>query len=128
MRLPLGIHHKSGRRCYFVTLKGEPGAPSIRDQVRLLASPDRVPEAFVQAVLARAPASSDDLPLLAFEPPEGPQDEQPAGEPLSERLKKRISGYDFVRRCVELDRQGRGIGPFHNDLRASFSVDEAHNF
>ena len=54
MRLPLGIHLKSGKRYAFITPEGRPLAPTIRDQVRLLARPQRVPELVFAEVLGRA--------------------------------------------------------------------------
>ena len=40
VRLPLGIHRRTGQRYHFINLDETPLAPTIRDQIRLLAIPD----------------------------------------------------------------------------------------
>jgi hypothetical protein len=54
VRLPLGIHLKSGQQYTFITPDGRPLAPTIRDQVQLLTQPKRIPEVFLSDVLERA--------------------------------------------------------------------------
>lgn len=49
------------------------------------------------------------------------------GEKPSERIKNRISVHDFVSQYVELDSQGRGHCPFHDDQHKSFSVNKQGN-
>jgi len=121
VRLPLGVHLKTGKRYYFVTLDGQPLAPTIREQARLLATPDRVSPAFVQEVIAHVPKE-----------PTGPEPEftptDAAGEQLSDRIKAAISVYDYVSRYVELDERGRGHCPFHPDDHKSFSVNAEKNY
>ena len=48
VRLPLGRHRLTGKRYGFVTLEGKPLAPTIREQVALLANPDYVPQTFIE--------------------------------------------------------------------------------
>lgn len=124
VRLPLGRHRLTGQRYHFVTLEGEPLAPSVRAQVRLLASPQLVPPAYIRH-LTREPASSSELPEKPLFLEANPQ---PAGATLSERLKNAISVYDFVGRYVELDGRGTGRCPFHDDQRKSFGVNREQNF
>ena len=47
---------------------------------------------------------------------------------LSERIKASISAYDFVSQYVELSPTGRGLCPFHDDQRASFSINIEENY
>jgi hypothetical protein len=124
VRLPLGIHRKNGRRYHFVTLTGKPLAPTIRDQVRLLASPRLVPEPFVSQILDRTPPPVEVPPTPVFPPPA----DEVQGETLSERIKNAISVYDFVSQYVDLDERGRGLCPFHDDHHKSFGVNISEDF
>jgi hypothetical protein len=124
VRLPLGIHQKTGKRYHFVTLTGEPLAPTVREQIRFLSAPARVPAEFIQQVIAAAPAPKQVSPTPAFEP----LTDKVAGDTVSDQLKNRISVYDFVRQYVELDQRGRGYCPFHDDNHKSFGVDQDGNY
>lgn len=124
VRLPLGIHRKTGKRYHFVTLTGEPLAPTVREQIQLLTAPMRVPQGFIDQVITNAPAPRVVSPTPTFEPPGG----DVTGETLSEKLKNRISVYDFVREYVELDPRGRGYCPFHDDHHKSFGVNQDGNY
>jgi len=124
VRLPLGKHRLTGRRYYFVTPEGDPIAPSVREQVRILSAPQKVPPAYIRHVShEQAPIDLSQVKPLFPEPrPE------PAGGTLSERLKNAISVYDFVRRYVELDQNATGYCPFHDDEHKSFGVNREQNF
>jgi hypothetical protein len=124
VRLPLGCHQKTGRRYHFVSLSGEPLAPTVREQIHLRAAPERVPQDYIGQVLKQAPAPVEFSPTPEFTPPAG----EVTGETLSERLKRRISVYDFVSQYVALDGQGRGFCPFHPDEHKSFGVNASKNF
>ncbi|GIL13925.1 MAG: hypothetical protein BroJett038_26450 [Chloroflexota bacterium] len=127
VRLPLGFHRKDNRRYHFVTLDSTtPLAPTIRDQVRLLTNPGRVPPAFMTDVLARAPERQPVFPTLAFKT--RVRKGKPAGETPSERIKNAVSVLDFVGQYVDLDAGGRGYCPFHDDHRMSFGVQVDGNF
>ncbi len=121
VRLPLGIHRKSGKRYHFVTLDGQPLAPTIREQMALLASPFRVPQAFIDETIACIPPPEP-------KPPPTPKYSPDKGLPLSEQIKQSISVLAFVRAYVDLDPQGRGFCPFHDDQHKSFGVNEKSNF
>ncbi|MCZ7538799.1 MAG: CHC2 zinc finger domain-containing protein [Anaerolineae bacterium] len=123
VRLPLGIHRKSGKRYYFVTLSGEPLAPSVREQMRLLAYPVPVSPTFVEDLLSRAPEAKQVFPTPSFE-------HRPAaeGDALSERIKNRISVYEFVSQYVQFDRGTKGLCPFHDDHEESFSISIDGNY
>ncbi len=123
VRLPLGIHRKTGRRYYFIHPDGSPIASTIRQQIQLLAHPQTVPQPFIHALLARAPVTDPRVaePVLS---PTG----KGAGETLSTRIKDRITVYAFVSQYVALNERGQGHCPFHNDHHASFSVDQERNY
>jgi len=124
VRLPLGIHKLTGKRYPFINLDGQPLAPTIREQMQVLASPRLVSMSFINEMLARAPAPKIVSPTPRFSPtPENLQ-----GNTVSERIKNRISVHDFVTEYIELDSQGRGYCPFHEDEHKSFQVSDDGNF
>ena len=47
---------------------------------------------------------------------------------MSQRIKDSVSVHDFVTRFVELSPTGRGLCPFHDDRRKSFSVNAEENY
>lgn len=124
VRLPLGRHQVSGHRYPFVTVEGEPLAPTVREQIRLLAYPKRGPQHFIDDVLSRMPQpeSVSSIPHFPAPPDEGGSD------PPSERIKRAVSVYDFVGEYVDLDERGRGLCPFHDDHHKSFGVNRSGNF
>lgn len=126
VRLPLGVHLKSGKRYPFIQLDGAPLAGTIREQVGLLGNPHRVSPDFIDQVLAEIPHEEPEtVEPLAIDPMTlAPAD----GKHLSERLKAAISVWDFVSRYVDLDAQGRGFCPFHDDHHKSFGVHAKANY
>lgn len=122
VRLPLGIHRKSGRRYYCIDLAGKPLAPTIRAQLHLLTDPARVPAAFVQDVILRG-SHVDHQPVEVAIPLERPE-----GDQLSNRIKATINVYDFVSQYVDLDEKGLGHCPFHDDNHKSLSVHISENY
>lgn len=124
VRLPLGRHRRTGRRYHFITSEGKPLAPTIRDQIQLLAQPQRVPQDFIEQILLDRPKPARPTSTSTFERPT----RDVPGRTLSERLKNRISVYDFVSQFVELDQNGTGFCPFHDDNHRSFGVNQDHNY
>jgi hypothetical protein len=125
VRLPFGVHRKSGKVYPFIHRNGQALAPTIRDQVALLSSPARVPLPFVLSVLSRVQS----LPLAQPEPITAfHKVETTSGTTLSERLKGTISVLEFVRCYVQLDRNHTGFCPFHDDQHPSFAVNEEYNY
>lgn len=124
VRLPFGIHRKTGKRYSFITSDDQPLAPTLRQQLVILARPTVVPEAFINAISAEY-VEPTPLPSKHTQPYKVTST---SGETLSERLKNVITVYDFVSHYVELDRNGRGLCPFHDDHRQSFQVHQERNF
>lgn len=124
VRLPLGIHRKANHRYHLVDLTGEPLAPTIRDQMRVLAHPERVSASYVELVLNLAAEPKPVPSPLAYE---GKTIRIASGE-VSEQIKSRISVYEFVSQFIEINRDGRGLCPFHDDHHMSFSVHRERNF
>ncbi len=142
VRLPLGKHRLTGHRYHFITPDGtilkspDVDQASTRDQIRLLSHPQRVPLEFIESRLVRAPAAKTHSPTPAFEPIREAKltrkgkrkGRQHQTDLPSERIKGAISVSDFVSQYVELDDQGRGHCPFHDDQARSFSINQDHNF
>lgn len=125
VRLPLGLHRKTGRVYPFVTLDGSPLAPTIRAQLDILGHPQQISLDYIQAILAT------EIPAIApiAPPPRKIAKHSPRGqEPLSESLKRAISVFDFITRYVAVDAHGRGLCPFHNDTHQSFQVNIEKNY
>lgn len=123
VRLPFGIHRKSGKRYPFITPAGEVLASTLREQILHLRQPQRVPQDFVEHLIRTLPTPPPKpIPNRIF------ATSSPSGERLSERLKSAISVYDFVSRFVELDRNAKGLCPFHDDHIQSFQVNGAENY
>lgn len=126
IRLPLGIHRKVGKRFGFVTVDGSPLAPSIREQVAVLADAAGVPASIVHRYAAEFNEERKHKPRLQSPFPTQPVDGE---KPLSERIKATISVFDFVSRYVALDkRTGHGFCPFHYDENPSFGVNAKGNY
>lgn len=123
VRLPLGIHRKTGRRYHFITPKGDPLAPTIREQLAVLSQPARVPQDYIDGLLAQAPEAPNHSPTRTFT-----KRSAVTGETLSETLKGSINVLEFVSQFVALDEQGRGHCPFHEDQHQSFQVNVQGNY
>ena len=119
VRLPFGVHKKSGRRYGFYTPDGEPLAPTLSAQLLALSQLQTVPE---RLFAHYGEYSAVELPQPVFEPVDG------VGERPSDRIKSAVSCYDFVRQYVPLSASGRGQCPFHDDQVASFSVNPQENY
>ncbi len=122
IRMPFGVHRLTGRRYGFYTSDGSPLAPSIREQIYALKTPETVPEAAFEAYRSFVPPQ----PALAVtEPPE-----ELAGT-LSERIKASVTVLEFVSQYVELKPTASGavgLCPFHDDHHPSFGVNDEGNY
>jgi hypothetical protein len=125
VRLPLGVHRITGKRYHFVDLEGNPLAPSVREQMQIFADPVRVPQTFIDEVLARAPEHSPRSPTPSFDQHKR---ETAGASRVSERIKASISVEEFVRQHIELDEHGKGYCPFHEDQHKSFQVNIEANY
>lgn len=123
VRLPLGIHRKTGIRYPFIHPDGTLLASTLHEQIQRLAQPALVPLAFAHDYLTQAQPEVLE-PQPAIHTPNGAG----VGETLSDRLKDRISVYDYVSQYVQLDEHGRGLCPFHPDHHSSFSVNVSENY
>lgn len=133
VRLPLGVHRKSGKVYPFINRDGVPLATHptgdtqtiVHQQMAILADPARVPLHFIMRVLGRVPPD----PLPRSKPTSEFRSTQATdGLSLSERLKRQISVLEFVNRYVQLDERNLGYCPFHDDHIKSFGVHPAQNY
>jgi hypothetical protein len=121
IRMPFGVHRLTGRRYGFYTADGSPLAPTIREQIYALNTPEIVPEAAFEAY--RSFVSPQ--PAAVTKPPE-----ELTGT-LSERIKASVSVLEFVSQYVDLKPTASGaIGlyPFHDDHHPSFGVNVEGNY
>ena len=109
IRLPFGIHRKTGERYPFA------GLGNWRQQIEALSSPLRVPLSVVSDIQYQEPQKSKRNPIL--------------GElPLWEKVKRQITVRELVENYVDLNGKGVGKCPFHDDKNPSFSVNEKENY
>lgn len=116
VRLPLGVHQVTGRRYHFIHPDHSPIAATIRDQLAILADPERIPLEFIRETLAHIPPPPEPKPVTRTHTPDGRL-------PLSQRIKQSISTLDFIAYYVPLNAKYKGHCPFHDDQEMSFSVD-----
>lgn len=125
IRLPFGVHRKSGRRYGFYRTDGQPLASTLREQIRLFEGVDTVSPELVMHFSELAPAELHKTPYRAGM--DGEVSEMEAGIPLYERVKQAIPVREFVGLFVSLSPSGTGLCLFHDDHMESFSVHSASN-
>jgi len=114
IRLPFGIHHKTGERYPFL------GLGNWRAQLDALTNPARVP---VEAVL-KYQYQEPERKKKSFAPVVGEFGELP----LWEKVKQTITVEELVSQYVDLNAKGIGKCPFHEDDSPSFSVNTTENY
>jgi hypothetical protein len=125
IRMPFGIHRKTGRRYGFLSAEGKPLAPTLREQICLFDTRQPVPQEVIERFSAHAPVARRRI----SSPTNSARTSSVNGDeiPLHERLKSAISVRDFVGHYVVLSPSGTGLCPFHNDHVDSFSVSDKRN-
>lgn len=127
VRLPLGLHRHpdlpTPQRFVFVTHENTLLAPTVREQMAILANPQKVPKRFIKAILKRAPETELHFPTPHFDKKTLSKDMPP-----DKKIKASVSVHDFISQFVELSPTGRGYCPFHEDHRMSFSAPPNANY
>jgi hypothetical protein len=122
IRMLFGVHRLTGRRYGFYTADGSPLAPTVRDQIYALRTPETVPEAAFETYRPFVPPE----PVAkSTEPPE-----ELTGT-LSERIKASVTVLEFVSQYVDLKpTAGGAVGlcPFHDDHHPSLGVNATGNY
>jgi hypothetical protein len=116
VRLPFGIHRKTGKRYPFIRPDGQ-WLGKWKDQMEALMKPETV---------------GADL-IVQFMPKKEPTPRQVLSESdkLWDQVKRKTPVYDFIRGFVQLKESGEtavGKCPFHDDEHPSFSVNIEENY
>lgn len=125
VRLPLGVHRMSGKVYPFVDHDGHPLATTPRELLPILAEAKPIALPFILSKIAKAPQVEVPKPSRPFVMREiAPTSKLKP----SEKIKARISTVEFIQQYVELDNQGKGYCPFHDDEHKSFNVVEGGDY
>jgi hypothetical protein len=123
VKLPFGIHRKSGQRYPFIRRDGAWLAPTVREQIYVLSAHKCVPEAVFGAYVSYELKQRERLlPRRSgaiFE------------SSVIEKVKNAMPLVDFISAFVDLRPVASGaVGrcPFHDDQHASFGVNREGNY
>ena len=122
IRMPFGIHRVSGLRYGFYQPDGSPLAPTLREQINTLSTPQTVPEVVFESYTSYV---SPEPPITLVDRFDKPTDV------LSERIKSSVTVLEFVSQYVDLKPAGSGVigrCPFHDDQHPSFGVNDRENY
>jgi hypothetical protein len=122
IRLPFGVHRRTGRRYGFFGSNGEPLGRSLREQLYALQRPHSVSETVLEPYKAiSSPSALKALPNRLGE----------STGHVSERLKSRVTVLEFISQYVDLkptESGAVGLCPFHDDQHPSFGVNDKENY
>lgn len=124
IRLPFGVHKRSGRRYGFYFPSGELIAPTISEQIHVLGAAQSLQNDALLHFGSYAEKEVVSEPFKAVFRYERLSE----SAPVSERIKAAMSVEEFVGRYMALSREGRGLCPFHDDHIESFSVNREQNY
>jgi hypothetical protein len=113
IRLPFGIHKKSGERYPFV------GLGNWKEQLDALTNPKRIPIDEVMKYQYQEPERKRTHPVIVGDVED---------LPLWEKVKRQITVEELVSQYVDLNNKGVGKCPFHDDINPSFSVNVKENY
>jgi hypothetical protein len=114
IRLPFGIHKKTGERYPFV------GLGNWREQLEALTHPARIP---IEEIMKYQYQEPERRRVQVYPPT------AEAGDlPLWERVKQGITVEELVSQYVDLSAKGIGKCPFHEDEVPSLSVNAKENY
>jgi hypothetical protein len=109
IRVPFGIHKKTGERYPFI------GLGNWRQQLDALTLPQKIP--------------MDEVMKYQYQEPERKKLNPMIGElPVWEKVKRQITVEELVSHYVNLNDKGVGKCPFHDDANPSFSVNAKENY
>src|SRR5215216_5812573 len=115
IRLPFGIHRKTGQRYPFIGLGG------WRDQLDALTHPQKIQIDDIMKYQYQEPERKAFRPAVHEDPNYGEL-------PLWEKVKRQITVKELVAHYVDLNAKGVGKCPFHDDVNPSLSVNEDENY
>jgi hypothetical protein len=109
IRLPFGIHQKTGERYPFI------GLGNWRQQLEVMSNPVKI--------------SPEEVLKYQYKEPERKKPKPAIGElPLWEKVKRQVTVEELVSQYVDLNSSGVGKCPFHDDSNPSFSVNTDDNY
>jgi hypothetical protein len=117
VRLPFGKHLKTGKVYGFIDFEGHDLADRRRDQLAIVAHPERFSQEGIDRILAAAPEAKK-----TFQIDRNRLKRYSSDMPPDVRIKRAISPVDYISQYVELDHTGRGLCPFHDDHKQSLKV------
>jgi len=121
IRVPFGVHRKSGRRYGFYTLDDRPLAPTLREQLYMLEDLEYVPQSVLERFSAYAPTPEHNAGSRSKR--KGTAMGTNGGElPLYEQVKEAMPVRDFVGHYVGLSHSGKGLCPFVRHVAALMIV------
>jgi len=126
IRLPFGVHQKSGKRYSFYLTNGQPLALTLREQIYLLENPETVPKETVEHLAYATKVIRKQS--TGHVPKKQKTETEKTPTPLFKQIKQAISVRDFIGQYVDLSAAGTGLCPFHNDNVESFSVHDERNY
>jgi len=122
IRLPFGVHRRTGRRYGFYGSDYKPLAISLREQIYALQRPEFVSR---RGIDAHTTHIANMIPEVA------PEQLQDSSGLISEKIKAHISVLEFVSQYVDMRTTSTGaIGhcPFHDDENPSFGINDQENY
>jgi hypothetical protein len=128
IRLPFGVHRVSGRRYGFYYHDGSPLAPTVTEQIYALRTPQPVPERLFQRFLEYGLRPNTKPNFEASKRADRSASSEIMGVAVSDRIRASISVREFVSHYMPLSSRGKGLCPFHDDQKPSFSVNDEANY
>ena len=128
VRLPFGVHRRTGKRYGFYDTQGRPLAPALSWQIMVLEDRETVSIPVFERFQEVGSSQPKPREFDGAERPRQTKIEKGNGLLPSERIKAAISVKEFVSQYVELSPSGTGICPFHNDHNPSFNVNDMENY
>jgi len=128
VRLPFGVHRKSGKRYGFFNTQGQPIAPALSWQIMVLEDREVVPKPVFEQFRGVGSGKTERRGFDGAGRPKQTNANGDNGLLPSERIKAAISVKDFVSQFVELSPNGVGLCPFHDDNNPSFNVNDSAGY
>ena len=128
VRLPFGLHRRTGNRYGFYDTQGRPLAPALSWQIMVLKDRESAPTPVFERFRELGATKAERRGFDGGERPRQTKFEKGNGLLPSERIKASISVKEFVSQYVELSPSGTGLCPFHEDTNPSFNVNDMENY